>query len=160
RLGLRQESDAWLKRAEEIRTRLLAEAWNEKRGAFTGYLGGTDLDARVRLMAERGIIAADDPRYVSTVETIRRELTVNGQMLRYAAPDDFGVPETAFLVVKFWTIDALAAMGRRDEARELFGELLAARNSYGLLSEDLHPVTGQLWGNLPQTYSMAGIVNS
>lgn len=160
RLGLADDARAWARRADEIRERLLAEAWNEKRGAFTGHLGGTDLDASVLLMAELGIVTADDPRFVRTVETIRRELTVNGQMLRYAAPDDFGVPETAFLVVKFWTIDALAAMDRRDEARELFEELLAARNSYGLLSEDLHPVTGELWGNLPQTYSMAGIVNS
>lgn len=160
RIGLVEDAHAWAARADEIRVRLLAEAWNEQRGAFTGHLGGQELDASVLLMTELGCIAADDPRYVSTVETIRRELTVNGQMLRYAVPDDFGVPETAFLVVKFWTIDALAAMGRRDEARELFGELLAARNSYGLLSEDLHPITAQLWGNLPQTYSMAGIVNS
>src|SRR5690606_25194830 len=128
RIGLVDDAHAWARRADDIRVRLLADAWNEERGAFTGYLGGRDLDASVLLMAELGFIAADDPRYVSTVETIRRELTVNGQMLRYAAPDDFGVPETAFLVVKFWTIDALAAMGRRDEARELFGELLAARN--------------------------------
>lgn len=160
RLGLQKESERWVREASGIRERLLAEAWNPRRGAFTGHLGGEDLDASVLLMAELGAVTADDARYVSTVETIRRELTVNGQMLRYAAPDDFGVPETAFLVVKFWTIDALAAMGRRDEARTLFEELLAARNSYGLLSEDLHPVTGQLWGNLPQTYSMAGIVNS
>ncbi len=160
RIGLVDEALAWAERADRIRVRLLTEAWNEERGAFTGHLGGQELDASVLLMAELGIIAADDPRYISTVDTIRRELTVNGQMLRYATPDDFGMPETAFLVVKFWTIDALAAMGRRDEARELFDELLAARNSYGLLSEDLHPVTGQLWGNLPQTYSMAGIVNS
>ncbi|MFA7505340.1 MAG: glycoside hydrolase family 15 protein [Burkholderiaceae bacterium] len=160
RIGLAEDAQAWARHATEIRKRLLAEAWNEERGAFTGYLGGHELDASVLLMAELGLIAADDPRYASTVETIRRELTINGQMLRYAAPDDFGPPETAFLVVKFWTIDALAAMGRRDEARELFAELLAVRNSYGLLSEDLHPITGQLWGNLPQTYSMAGIVNS
>ncbi len=111
-------------------------------------------------MNELGIIEADDPRFVATVECIGRELNVNGQMLRYAAADDFGVPETAFLVVKFWYLDALAAIGRTEEARQLFEQLIAARNRYGLLSEDLHPHTGELWGNIPQTYSMAGLINS
>ncbi|MBE0592790.1 MAG: glycoside hydrolase family 15 protein, partial [Gemmatimonadales bacterium] len=82
RIGLAEDARAWAEQADEIRKRLLAEAWNEKRGAFTGHLGGHELDASVLLMAELGLIAADDPRYVSTVETIRRELTVNGQMLR------------------------------------------------------------------------------
>jgi GH15 family glucan-1,4-alpha-glucosidase len=80
--------------------------------------------------------------------------------MRYTAADDFGEPETAFLTCQFWYIDALAAIGRRDEARELFADLLSRRNAFGILSEDIHPVTGELWGNLPQTYSMAGIVNS
>ena len=60
----------------------------------------------------------------------------------------------------FWYIDALAAIGRRDEARSLFIDLLVARNAFGLLSEDIHPETGALWGNIPQSYSMAGIINS
>ena len=47
-----------------------------------------------------------------------------------------------------------------EEARVLLDELLSRRNAFGILSEDIHPETGQLWGNLPQTYSMAGIVNS
>lgn len=69
-------------------------------------------------------------------------------------------PETAFLVCYFWYIDALAAIGRRDEAGALFIDLLAHRNAFGLLSEDIHPETGALWGNIPQTYSTAGIINS
>jgi GH15 family glucan-1,4-alpha-glucosidase len=80
--------------------------------------------------------------------------------MRYTTQDDFGMPETAFLVCQFWYIDALAALNRKDEARRLFMDVLARRNSFGLLSEDIHPVTGVLWGNLPQTYSMAGIVNT
>ena len=42
----------------------------------------------------------------------------------------------------------------------MFESILASRNAYGLLSEDIHPETGELWGNLPQTYSMAGIINT
>ena len=80
-------------------------------------------------------------------------------MRRYEAEDDFGLPQTAFNVCSFWRVDALARIGRRDEAREAFEALLARRNPMGLLSEDLDPVGGELWGNFPQTYSMVGIIN-
>ena len=80
-------------------------------------------------------------------------------MRRYEAADDFGRPETAFNVCSFWRVDALARIGERDKAREAFEALLARRNSMGLLSEDLAPATGELWGNFPQTYSMVGIIN-
>jgi GH15 family glucan-1,4-alpha-glucosidase len=80
--------------------------------------------------------------------------------MRYSSEDDFGMPETAFLVCQFWYIDALGSIGQKEEARAMFIDLLARRNHFGLLSEDIHPETGELWGNLPQTYSMAGIVNT
>ena len=97
---------------------------------------------------------------VRTCDVIGKELNRNGFIMRYTSEDDFGLPETAFLVCQFWYIDALAATGRMEEARQMFADILARRNRFGLLSEDIHPATGQLWGNLPQTYSMAGIVNT
>src|SRR3546814_16591053 len=72
--------------------------------------------------------------------------------------DDFGTPEVAFTVCTFRFIEALAAMGRKDEARRMFEEVLACRNSLGLLSEDVDPVSGELCGNFPQTYSMVGLI--
>ena len=81
-------------------------------------------------------------------------------LLRYDRADDFGPPETAFTVCTFWYVDALAALGRRDEARALFEQVLARRNHVGLLSEDIDPRTGQLWGNFPQTYSLVGLILS
>ncbi|MDF3932538.1 glycoside hydrolase family 15 protein [Pseudomonas citronellolis] len=160
RLGHSDSAGRWASEARRLREGILREAWSERRQAFTGSFGHEDLDASVLLMHELGLIEASDPRFVATVECIGRELNVNGHLLRYAAADDFGVPETAFLVVKFWYLDALAAIGRRDQARELYEELVAARNSFGLLSEDLHPHTGEMWGNIPQTYSMAGLINT
>jgi GH15 family glucan-1,4-alpha-glucosidase len=71
----------------------------------------------------------------------------------------FGVPETAFLACSFWRIDALARIGRVEQAREIFEALLAHRNHVGLLSEGLSPMSGDLWGNFPQSYSMVGIIN-
>ena len=74
--------------------------------------------------------------------------------------DDFGKPETAFNICTFWRIDALARIGRKAQAREIFEVMLESRNPLGLLSEDTHPVTGEMWGNFPQTYSMVGLINA
>jgi pentatricopeptide repeat protein len=67
---------------------------------------------------------------------------------------------TAFTICAFWYLNALAVAGRVDEARDLFQRLLERRTPLGLLSEDIDPATGELWGNFPQTYSMVGIINS
>ena len=160
RLGLRIEAETWGSEAARIRREILARAWNEEKQALTGAFGQPDLDASVLLVTELGLLAPSDERYVKTVEAIGRELTEGGRIMRYTAEDDFGRPETNFLVCNFWYVDALAQIGRKDEARERFLDILSHRNHYGILSEDLHPVTGELWGNFPQTYSMAGIINS
>jgi GH15 family glucan-1,4-alpha-glucosidase len=75
-------------------------------------------------------------------------------------PDDFGAPETSFTICSFWYADALAATGQLSAARALFEQLLARRNPLGLLSEDIHPASGELWGNFPQTYSLVGLINT
>jgi GH15 family glucan-1,4-alpha-glucosidase len=159
-LGLSDRAAYWTRAAEAIRAETLARAWSDKRGAFTGAFDNDELDASVLLVAELGLVRPDDPRFVKTCDTIGRVLMRNGMMLRYAAEDDFGLPESSFLACQFWYIDALASIGRTGEARELFTELLGRRNAFGMLSEDLHPATGELWGNIPQTYSMAGLINS
>ncbi|MFA5957915.1 glycoside hydrolase family 15 protein [Hyphomicrobium sp.] len=159
-LGLADRVTYWAAAAERIRAEILARAWSERRGSFTGAFDHQELDASVLLLPDLGFLPADDPRFIKTCNTIGRELMRNGLMLRYAAEDDFGLPEAAFLACQFWYIDALASIGRADEARDIFNEILKNRNSFGMLSEDLHPATGELWGNLPQTYSMAGLINS
>jgi GH15 family glucan-1,4-alpha-glucosidase len=160
RLGNGERAVLWNDRAASLRETILKRAWHESKRAFVGALDEDELDASVLLLAELGLVAPDDPRFISTCETIGRELMRNGRIMRYTAKDDFGWPETAFLVCNFWYIDALAEIGRRDEARELFSDLLERRNAFGLFSEDIHPETGALWGNIPQTYSMAAIIDS
>jgi GH15 family glucan-1,4-alpha-glucosidase len=160
RLNIADRAKYWRTHARVLRERILSEAWDEKRGALTGAFGSPDLDASVLLVAELGLLPASDVRFIASCGTIGRELIRNGRIMRYTAPDDFGAPETAFLACNFWYMDALTQIGRAAEARELFDSILAHRNAYGLLSEDIHPDTGELWGNLPQTYSMAGIINT
>jgi GH15 family glucan-1,4-alpha-glucosidase len=160
RLQLADRAAHWRAHAQSIRSEILTRAWNERRGVITGALDHDELDASVLLLPELGLLPATDPRFVRTCDLIGKQLNRNGFIMRYTAEDDFGMPETAFLVCQFWYIDALASLGRIEEAREMFSDVLSRRNTFGLLSEDIHPVTGELWGNLPQTYSMAGIVNT
>ena len=160
RLGLTDRVAHWRRQADDLRQQILTRAWVDRLGAFAGALDHEDLDASVLLLPDLGLIPASDERFVRTFEVIGKELKRNGFVMRYVAEDDFGLPETSFLVCQFWYIDALAALGRKEEAREMFADLLSRRNTFGLLSEDIHPVSGELWGNLPQTYSMAGIVNT
>ena len=87
-----------------------------------------------------------------------QQLSRSGHLLRYSAADDFGEPQVSFTVCTLWYVEALAAIGRLAEARKIFESVLACRNHVGLLSEDIDPVTGKLWGNFPQTYSMVGII--
>jgi GH15 family glucan-1,4-alpha-glucosidase len=160
RIGLDDRAKYWDTVAQPIHTALLDQAWNEKRGAFTAAFGSDDLDASVLLLPDLGVIEVDDPRFVSTVAAMERELVREKHVMRYANADDFGLPVTAFLICRFWLIDALWSLGQREAARDLFTDALSHRNRYGLLSEDVDPQTGELWGNFPQTYSMAGLILS
>ena len=117
-------------------------------------------ERNIECLQEIGFLRADDSRFLGTLAQIEKHLKHDRFLHRYVAPDDFGAPEVAFNVCTFWYIDALAAVGRTEEARELFETMLAARNPLGLLSEDMATDTCELWGNFPQTYSMVGLINS
>lgn len=159
-LKLQERAAFWQKHADHMHTVICKRAWNEERQSFVDTFDGEDLDASLLLLYELGFLAADDPRFAATVAAIERELKHGDYIFRYVKHDDFGYPETAFLSCSFWYVDAIAALGRREEARELFEHLLDQRNAHGLLSEDINPVTGELWGNFVQTYSMVGLINS
>lgn len=150
----------WLDRRNEIRARILTFAWSEKLGSFVDADVDGQLDASLLLLAELGFVRPDDPRYVATVDAIGRELKRNGYLMRYAGEDDFGLPETSFTICSFWYAGALDLIGRREEAREMFTSLLDRRNEAGLLSEDIDNQTLELWGNIPQTYSMVGLIDT
>ena len=111
-----------------------------------------------------GFLPATDPRMVSTVEAIRRELTVEGLILRYR-PQDAGVDglpgdEGVFLPCSFWLASVLGLQGRHDEARELFERLLDLRNDLGLLSEEYDPHKHRQLGNFPQAFTHLSLVNA
>jgi GH15 family glucan-1,4-alpha-glucosidase len=158
-------ADALAARARDVERRaaelLETKCWNDEIGALTQVAGETQLDAALLLAVHLGFFAADDPRATSHVDAIRNGLSVDGGLLRrYTAPDDFGVMHAAFTVCSFWLVEALAILGRTDEARELFERLLSLHNGLGLYSEDLLPDTLEQSGNFPQTYSHVGLINA
>ncbi len=159
-IGLPDRAAYWRGHADRMRKEILERAWNEKYGVIGASFGGEGMDASLLLLPELHFLSADDPRFRSTMAMVEKELKQGDYVFRYSEKDDFGVPQNAFLVCTFWYIDALAATGRKEEARDLFSAMIARRNPHGLLSEHIDPKTGELWGNFVQTYSMVGLINS
>ena len=158
RLQLDDREQYWTNQAVIIRECICREAWNPALGSFVATFGGESLDASLLLMTELDFLPTCDVRLRGTVAAVESHLRRGDFLMRYDRADDFGAPETAFLVCTFWWIQALAALGERERAREEFEKVLACRNRFGLLAEDIDVTTRELWGNFPQTYSMVGII--
>jgi len=157
-LGLSARLNHWRAEANRIRATILDQAWDSEQNTFVESFGGKEVDASLLLLQEIGFVAASDPRFLGTIAAVEKQLRHGYHIYRYAAPDDFGTPTVAFTVCTLWYANALAAVGRREEAREIFEHVLSCRNHVGLLSEDVDPETGELWGNFPQSYSMVGLI--
>lgn len=149
----------WAERAGKIRERIETAAWRENAQTMSATFDGDQLDASLIQLLDLRFFTPDDPRFLGTMSAVEAGLRRGSHMLRYATEDDFGLPATAFNVCTFWLIEALHATGRSSDARALFEEMLSRRTAAGLLSEDIDPATGELWGNYPQTYSLVGLIN-
>jgi GH15 family glucan-1,4-alpha-glucosidase len=165
--GLPGPAVRWRQLRDQIHREVTQKGYNSERGAFTQYYGSSTLDASVLLMAELGFLPPDDPRLISTVDTISRELTSGGLVRRYqlaadgqSAVDGLPGSEGAFLACSFWLANALHLTHRGDEAAELFERLLGLRNDLGLLSEEYDPRYGRLVGNTPQAFSHVPLIQT
>ena len=151
---------------DAVHAELLTSGFDPVGHAFTQSYGSGRLDASALLIPAYGFLPWDDPHVVATVDTVQRELTEDGLVVRYATdtdrPNIDGVPGTegVFLATSFWLAEALHEIGRAGEARELFERLLGLRNDVGLLSEEYDPGTGHHLGNTPQAFSHAAIVTT
>jgi GH15 family glucan-1,4-alpha-glucosidase len=162
--------DRWRGVRDQIHAEICERGYDAKRGTFTQYYGSTELDAAVLLMPEVGFLPPDDPRVVSTVRTIQRELTRDGLVLRYTQPDPgqggqadvdgLTGGEGAFLACSFWLVNALHLIGDYDEAVALFERLLALRNDLGLLAEEYDPRYNRQVGNTPQAFSHVPLIQA
>jgi GH15 family glucan-1,4-alpha-glucosidase len=158
-IGLPDRAKYWRATADRIQAEINERCYNKKLETFTATMDGDVLDASMLRLAEIGFVSDRDPRFANTVTAIEKNLRRGDFIFRYSEADDFGEPENAFLVCTFWYIKALARLGRKEEARELFESILARRNPHGLLAEDIDQRNGEQWGNFPQTYSMVGIID-
>ncbi|MEY8868896.1 glycoside hydrolase family 15 protein [Meridianimaribacter flavus] len=150
----------WKLIESEIREDIMQNAWNNDVKAFTQSYGSSDLDASVLLMEPYGFIDARDPKYVSTVNAIERELSNDGLLYRYKNKDDFGLPSSSFTICTFWFINSLYKIGEVQKAKKLFDKLLSYSNHLGLFSEDIDFKTKRLLGNFPQAYSHLALIET
>ncbi|MBN9064348.1 MAG: glycoside hydrolase family 15 protein [Rhizobiales bacterium] len=158
-LDMPLRAEHWAMRAAIVREAIEKRAWNEELGRYAASFEGSAIDASLLQIVDLRFHAPDDPRHLSTLNAVEKELRHGDFLWRYNTPDDFGAPETAFNFCTFWFIEALHLAGRTDEARTLFESMLSRRTSAGLLSEDISLADGSLWGNYPQTYSLVGLIN-
>jgi GH15 family glucan-1,4-alpha-glucosidase len=153
----------WRELRAKIHADICERGFSRKRNAFVQSYGSEELDASLLLIPITGFLPARDPRVVSTLEAIRRDLTVDGLVLRYRTSESVdGLPpgEGVFLACSFWLADNLCLQGRLAEARELFSRLVGLTNDVGLLAEEYDPVARRFLGNFPQAFSHVGLVNT
>ena len=160
KLGKEEFAARWREEAEAIRRDVMEHGWKSEIQSFSQAYGNLALDSSLLLMEPYGFIAANDPHYRKTVETVRKALFRKGLMYRYNSEDDFGVPSSAFTMCTFWLIRALFVTGQRNEAKTLFSQVLRYGNHLGLFSEHLDFDTKEQLGNFPQAYSHLAIVNT
>jgi GH15 family glucan-1,4-alpha-glucosidase len=158
-LGLEERAEHWHRRAVAVRQAIEQRAWHEPEKRFAATFGGDELDASLLQLVDMRFLEPSDPRFQATFDAVEKGLRRGEHMLRYAAEDDFGLPETAFNFCTFWLIEALHLVGRTEEARSLYEAMLGRLTPAGLLSEDTDFDTHELWGNYPQTYSLVGLIN-
>lgn len=159
-IGKTHHISNFIKAANEIKEDILKNGWDEERQSFVMHYGSKDLDASSLLMLHYGFLDKSDPRMISTVMAIYKELTKEGLVFRYKAADEFGLPENAFIVCTFWMINALYLIGKEQEARAMLENIISKANRLGLFSEDVEISTGRLTGNFPQGYSHLAFIQT
>jgi GH15 family glucan-1,4-alpha-glucosidase len=162
RFGLDGPVNHWRAVRDEIQADVIERGYSEERKAFTQAYGSDVLDACALLIPRVGFLPYSDERVISTVKTIRDELTEDGLVLRYKtdeSDDGLSGREGSFLICSFWLVDALRGIDRKGEAEQLFERLLALRNDVGLLSEEYDTRAQRLVGNFPQAFTHLALVN-
>jgi GH15 family glucan-1,4-alpha-glucosidase len=150
--------DRWQETAAEIRAYVEENCWSDEKRSYTMFAGGNALDCSVLLAGRTNYCAADDARLSSTIDAIRRELSAGGPLLyRYTG---VAGDEGAFVACSFWLVEAMAHLGRVDEAREVMDGMVALANDVGLYSEQIDPRTLEFLGNLPQALSHLALIGA
>ncbi len=146
--------------AARIKEEILTRAIDPTRSFLVADYGGREVDAALLQAITLRLLPRDDRHAQATVDAIRNDLEQDGWLKRYRTDDGFGVPRVAFTLCTFWLVEALARLGRDEEARVVMDRIHSVKSPLGLLSEDIEPTTGQMWGNFPQAYSHVGLIHA
>ncbi len=140
---------------------MIEKCYLPHKGVYSQAIGTENLDASTLQLIMMNYLDPASERAKQHLIQLEKELkTKEGLFYRYKHADDFGLPESTFMICSFWYVEALACVGRVDEAAVEFEKLLKYTNHLGLLSEDIDASTGSQWGNFPQAYSHVGLVNA
>jgi glucoamylase len=145
---------------EQMASDRIEKCYDPKRGVYTQALGADHLDASTLKLVTMNYLDTRSDRAKQHIKALEELLkTDQGLFYRYVHQDDFGKPEATFLVCAFWYVDALACVGRVDDAIKTLDGILPFANHLGIFSEDVG-LDGSQWGNYPQTYSHVGLINA
>ncbi|MBI5862916.1 MAG: trehalose-phosphatase, partial [Planctomycetes bacterium] len=150
----------WIELREQIAADVLSRGWNPKRQAFCATYDDGEADASALCVGLSGLLEFTDPRFVSTVQFVERELTTDSTVYRYRYDDGLPGVEGGFGLCTTWLIQSYAGIGRRDAAERLFSVLLERVGPTGLLPEEYDPEEQRGLGNFPQAYSHLGLINA
>jgi GH15 family glucan-1,4-alpha-glucosidase len=160
--GLPGDIRRWRSTRDEIYNQIMTKGWHEQRQAFVQHYETDVLDAGVLLMPLCKFIAPTDPRWLSTLDAITKELVSDSLVYRYnieASPDGLEGDEGTFSICSFWYVEALARAGRLDEARLAFEKMLTYANHLGLYAEEIG-LTGEALGNFPQAFTHLALISA
>lgn len=139
----------------------IESCYDPGRKVYTNAAGSQHLDASTLQLIMMNYLDPASEKAKDHLIALEKELkTSDGLFYRYLHSDDFGKPKTTFLVCAFWYVEALACVGRLDDAIREFQNLLQYANHLMLFSEDVEAENGSQWGNFPQAYSHVGLMNA
>ena len=145
--------------SEVIHRTVCQRGYSSDLGHFVRHYGGDALDASLLLLPLIGFLPIDDPRIASTIAAIERSL-MEGGLVRRKPPNTDGHDEGAFLACSCWLADCYTMQGRDNEATALLERVIGISNDVGLLSEEYDVRSRTLIGNIPQSLTHLGVINS
>jgi len=161
--GFPAPEDAWTTIRAQIYNEIMDKGWSEEKQSFVQYYGGDAIDASALLISLTKFTGAADPRMLSTIDRIQRELTRPPHVYRYnvelAASDGLAGEEGTFSICSFWLVEALARAGRVEEAELALEQMLTYANHVGLYAEEIGP-GGEALGNFPQAFTHLSLIEA
>ena len=139
----------------------IEKCYDTKTKAYGMSQENKKLNASEFLLVTMNYLDHNSIQAIEQINALEKELkTENDLIYRYRDTDDFGETHATFLICGFWYAESLACVGRVEDAKRVFENLLRTSNHLGIMSEDVCPQDGSQWGNFAQTYSHVGLINT